>query len=89
MNKETMSTGRWDSEMAGSALRTHGAMWRKGKEGKFLSGTEGVYNRWGIGLMLYESCSPGRENNIHNKVEEEKSTVVGVGRLGSAELDEA
>lgn len=39
--------------------------------------------------MLYELCSPGRDNNIHNKVKEEKSTVVGVGGLGSAELDVA
>lgn len=39
--------------------------------------------------MLYELRSPGRDNNIHNKVKMEKNTIVGVGRLGSAEFDEA
>lgn len=39
--------------------------------------------------MLYELCSPGRDHNIHNKAKEDKSRMVGVGRLGSAEFDEA
>lgn len=32
MNKETISMGRWDSEMAGSALQTHGVMGKKDKK---------------------------------------------------------
>lgn len=54
-----------------------------------LSGIEDVHNRWGPGPMLCELCSPGRDKSIHNKVKEEKSTVAGVDRLGSTELDKA
>lgn len=39
--------------------------------------------------MLYGLCIPGRDNNIHNGVKEEKTRVAGAGSLGSAEADEA
>lgn len=38
--------------------------------------------------MLYGLCILGRDNNIYNGVKEEKIRVVGVGSLGSVEVDE-
>lgn len=56
-------------------------MGRKGKEvGELAQWNRRCALQVGIWSYLYELCSPGRDKNIHNKVKEEKSTVVGVDR---------